>query len=120
MLDQLIVEYVQFASETKNSTTLGEPVKAQIMLQMAQALNVLVPLAGSGQDQLVQQQADMQMAQQKHAQDMQIQAERHQAELAKADQKHQMDLVHQDQKHTMALEQMKQKQNQVVKKDANN
>jgi hypothetical protein len=120
MIPELVAQYVDFTMSVKNSNTLGEPVKAQIMLQMAQALNALVPLAGGQQDQVVQQQHEMDMAQQKHTQDMQIQMQKHQAELQKADDKHRMDLVHQAEKHQANLEMMKEKSKQVVKKDANN
>jgi hypothetical protein len=62
MIPELVAQYVEFTLSVKNSNTLGEPVKAQIMLQMAQALNVLVPLATGANDQ----QANTQMAVDKH------------------------------------------------------
>jgi hypothetical protein len=112
MIPELVAQYVDFTMAVKNSQTLGESMKSQIMLQMAQALNVLVPLAGGQQDQVVQQQHEMDLDKQKHAQDMQIQLEKHQADLAKADQKHQMDLAHQEQKHQLAQAMAEQKAKQ--------
>lgn len=135
MIPELVNQYAEFAIQVKNSQTLGEPVKAQIMLQMAQALSSLVPLVGGQQDQIVQQEhqmelekqkhiQQMQMAQQKHDQEMQIQLEKHQADQQKAAQSHQMGLVQKEQQHQMGLQQAqaqaKQKQAQGVKKDAGN
>lgn len=128
MIPELVNQYAEFAIEVKNSQTLGEPVKADIMLKMAQALSSLVPLAGGQQDQIVQQQHQMelekqkhiqqlQMAQQKHDQEMQIQLEKHQAEQNKAAQDHQMGLVQKEQQHQIAL---KQKAEQKPKAEVNN
>ena len=124
MIPELVNQYAEFAIQVKNSQTLGEPVKAQIMLQMAQALSSLVPLAGGHQDQIVQQQhqmdlekqkpiQQMQMAQQKHDQEMQIQLEKHQAEQQKAAQNHQMGLVQKEQQHQIALKQKAQQKPEV-------
>jgi hypothetical protein len=124
MIPELVNQYAEFAIQVKNSQTLGEPVKAQIMLQMAQALSSLVPLAGGQQDQIVQQQhqmdlekqkhvQQMQMAQQKHDQAMQIQLEKHQAEQQKAAQNHQMGLVQKEQQHQIALKQKAQQKPEV-------
>ena len=124
MIPELVNQYAEFAIQVKNSQTLGEPVKAQIMLQMAQALSSLVPLAGGQQDQIVQHQhqmdlekqkhiQQMQMAQQKHDQAMQIQLEKHQAEQQKAAQNHQMGLVQKEQQHQIALKQKAQQKPEV-------
>ena len=128
MIPELVNQYAEFAIQVKNSQTLGEPVKAQIMLQMAQALSSLVPLVGGQQDQIVQQEhqmelekqkhiQQMQMAQQKHDQEMQIQLEKHQAEQQKAAQNHQMGLVQKEQQHQIAL---KQKAEQKPKAEVKN
>jgi hypothetical protein len=100
MIPELVNQYAEFAIQVKNSQTLGEPVKAQIMLQMAQALSSLVPLAGGQQDQIVQQQHQMDL-------------EKHQAEQQKAAQNHQMGLVQKEQQHQIALKQKAQQKPEV-------
>jgi hypothetical protein len=97
MIDQLVVEYIDYATQIKNDQLLGDNVKPQMLLQMAQALSYLVPLSQTAGDQGAQQQ----MAQEKHAQ-----------ELRMAQEKHQQDIGMQQQKHDLALQMLKQKAQQ--------
>jgi hypothetical protein len=112
MINELVLQYIDYATGIKNRPDLNENVRAQIMLQMAQALNVLVPLANPGEEQALQQQQQMDQAQQQHAQQMQMAQQKHQAELQKSAEKHQMDLAMKQQHHDLALQQAKMKASQ--------
>lgn len=87
-LEQLTLEYIQYTSSIVQNPNLGDNVKTQFLLQMAQALNVLVPLVQNS-DEVEQQLA----------------IEKHQQELQMAREKHQMDLQVSQDKHVMAQQQ---------------
>jgi hypothetical protein len=110
MLNQVIAEYIDFAISIKNDTTLGPPVKADIMGKMATALASLVPLIGA--DPALEQQ----MAAEKQQQDMQMALQKHQQDLQMTQDKHQNDLMMQQQKHQLNLEMQKQKAAQAYSK----
>ena len=44
LLDEVVIEYMDLAYTIKNDNTLAVPVKTQAMLQLAQAINYLVPI----------------------------------------------------------------------------
>lgn len=141
MINELVLQYIQFAEEIRNDQVIAPTVKGTVLLQLAQSLNYLVPLASGGQDQALQaqQQADqhaqqMQMAQQKHQADMQMAQEKHALEIQKAQAEHQMKQQHAQDNHHMGLVTKQQQANQAqsiakeaqtnkqqaVKKNANN
>jgi hypothetical protein len=93
-IDQVIQAYMQNALDIQ-SQNLDVPVKAQAMLQMAQALNYLVPLATNNQ------QAELEMKAQEHQMNLQSK----QAELAMKQQEHEMKLAHSQQENAMKLQQ---------------
>ena len=100
MIEQVIAEYADFAMSIKNDTTLGPPVKADILAKMATSLAALVPLVATGQDTAVQQQ----MAVEKHQQDLQMAQEKHQMEMAMNQQKHEQTLNTQQDNHQQDLQ----------------
>lgn len=112
VLEEITLQYMDFAIGTKNNPQLNEQVKSQIMLQMAQALNYLVPMLPASKEMekspspadLVQKQAEMEMRAQEHAQKLQLKA----AEMALKEQQHQQKLIHSEQEHQHRLRQQKQ------------
>lgn len=96
-LDQLIMEYIQYTSGIVQNPNLGDNVKPQMLLQMAQALNVLVPLTQNDQ------QAELEMKSQEHQ--MTLQAK--QAELEFKAQEHGLKLRQAQETHQMKLSQQK-------------
>ena len=44
LLDEVVIEYMDLAYTIKNDNTLAIPVKTQAMLQLAQAINYLIPI----------------------------------------------------------------------------
>lgn len=112
VLEELTLQYMDFAMGVKNDPQLNVQVKAQAMLQMAQALNYLVPMLPSSKRiekepspaELVQKQAEMEMRAQEHAQKLQLKA----AEVVLKEQQHQQKLIHNEQEHRQRLRQQKQ------------
>lgn len=112
MLEEITLQYMDFVMGVKNDPQLNVQVKAQAMLQMAQALNYLVPMLPASKEMdkapspadLVQKQAEMEMRAQEHAQKLQLKA----AEIALKEQQHQQKLIHNEQEHQQRLRQQKQ------------
>ena len=112
VLEELTLQYMDFAMGVKNDPQLNVQVKAQAMLQMAQALNYLVPMLPSSKRiekepspaDLVQKQAEMEMRAQEHAQKLQLKA----AEVVLKEQQHQQQLIHNEQRHQQRLRQQRQ------------
>lgn len=105
MLEEITLQYMDFAMGVKNDPQLNVQVKAQAMLQMAQALNYLVPMLPSSKRiekepspaELEMKAAEMEMRAQEHAQKLQL----------KAAETHQK-LIHNEQQHQQRLNQQKQ------------
>lgn len=112
VLEEITLQYMDFALGTKNNPQLNEQVKSQIMLQMAQALNYLIPMLPASKEidkapspvDLVQKQAEMEMRAQEHAQKLQLKA----TETALKEQQHQQKLIHNEQQHQQRMQQQKQ------------
>lgn len=112
VLEELTLQYMDFAIGVKNDPQLNVQVKAQAMLQMAQALNYLVPMLPSSKRiekepspaELEMKAAEMEMRAQEHAQKLQLKA----AETALKEQQHQQQLIHAEQEHRQRLRQQRQ------------
>lgn len=82
VLEEITLQYMDFAMGVKNDPQLNVQVKAQAMLQMAQALNYLVPMLPSSKRiekepspaELEMKAAEMEMRAQEHAQKLQLKA----------------------------------------------
>jgi hypothetical protein len=94
MNEQLINEYAMFALEVRNDAVLSVPVKAQTMLQIAQALAQLVPLMAGPQ-------AELEMRQQEHAMNLEMKRQ----ELGMKAQEHEMKLQQSQADHQLKLQQ---------------
>lgn len=109
VLEELTLQYMDFAMGVKNDPQLNVQIKAQAMLHMAQALNYLIPMLPSSKEidkapspvDLVQKQAEMEMRVQEHAQKLQLKA----AETALKERQHQQKLIHNEQEHRQRLRQ---------------
>lgn len=112
VLEELTLQYMDFAMGVKNDPQLNVQVKAQAMLQMAQALNYLVPMLPSSKRiekepspaELEMKAAEMEMRMREHEQKLQLKA----AETALKEQQHQQQLIHNEQEHRQRLRQQKQ------------
>lgn len=51
LLDEVVIEYMDLAFTIKNDMTLAVPVKTQAMLQLAQAINYLIPITQTMKEQ---------------------------------------------------------------------
>jgi hypothetical protein len=84
-LGTVILDYMDFASEIRKDLSLGAPVRSQIMVQMAQAINYLVPLLPKDDPQQEQDMqlkvAEFQMKQQEQEMSLQMKAQEHQQTL---------------------------------------
>lgn len=78
LLDEVVIEYMDLAYTIKNDMTLAVPVKTQAMLQLAQAINYLIPITQTMKE------AEMIQKEQEHIQRL---TEAEQAELLKQTQK---------------------------------
>jgi hypothetical protein len=124
----VLLEYLDYAITIKESPILGDPVKAQIMLQMAQAINYLAPLAQDDKGQELQlkaeehqmnlqaKQQELAMKEQEHEMKLQHQQNDHALKLQQAQDNHRNSLVQGQQSHEMKLSQQKQ----AVKKNDTN
>jgi hypothetical protein len=127
-IDQVIQAYMQNALEVQGDTILNLEKKSQAMLQMAQALNYLVPLATNNQAAELQMKAqehemtlsvkqqELQMKQQEHQMKLQQSQDNHQQKLQQTQDNHQNSLVQSQQAHETKLSQQKQAVN---KNDSN-
>lgn len=112
VLEEITLQYMDFAMGVKNDPQLNVQVKAQAMLQMAQALNYLVPMLPSSKRiekepspaELEMKAAEMEMRAQEHAQKLQLKA----AETALKEQQHQQQLIHNEQRHQQRMRQQRQ------------
>lgn len=108
VLEEITLQYMDFAMGVKNDPQLNVQVKAQAMLQMAQALNYLVPMLPSSKRiekepspaDLVQKQAEMEMRAQEHAQKLQLK----EAEVVLKEQQ----LIHNEREHQQRMRQQRQ------------
>lgn len=100
-IDQVIQAYMQHAMSIQGDQMLNTEKKSQAMYQLAQALNVLVPLAT--QDG----QAELQMKAESHQMDLQAK----QAEMEFKQQEHVMKLQQAQEKHSLGLVMQQQKAN---------
>lgn len=129
-LPMVILDYLDFATETRQDKALAAPVRSQVMLQIAQAINYLVPLLpktdpNAEQDfqlkvaefQMKQQEQELaiQLKQQEHQMDMamkqqelQFKQAENQMKLQQAQQAHQQKLVQNEQLNQQKVEQAKQ------------
>ena len=114
VLEEITLQYMDFVMSVKNDPQLNVQVKAQAMLQMAQALNYLVPMLPSSKRiekepspaELEMKAAEMEMRAQEHAQKLQLKAAETQQKLIHNEQQHQQRLRQQKQ-----ASQLKQRQN---------
>jgi hypothetical protein len=111
-IDQVIQAYMQYALTVQGDQILHIDKKSQAMLQMAQALSYLVPLATNDSE------AELAMKQQEH--DMTLQQK--QAEIEFKHQEHLMKMQQADDKHRQGLMMQQQKSQQagVNKNDKTN
>lgn len=124
VLEEITLQYMDFAMGVKNDPQLNVQVKAQAMLQMAQALNYLVPMLPSSKEidkapspaDLIQKQAEMEMRAQEHAQKLQLKAAETQQKLIHNEQEHQQRLRQQKQASQLKQRQNNSKSNQSKKK----
>lgn len=124
VLEEITLQYMDFAMGVKNDPQLNVQVKAQAMLQMAQALNYLVPMLPSSKEidkapspaDLIQKQAEMEMRAQEHAQKLQLKAAETQQKLIHNEQEHQQRLNQQKQASQLKQRQNNSKSNQSKKK----
>jgi hypothetical protein len=98
-LNALIMDYMTFAAETRSDKNLNVNIKAQVMLQVAQALGTLVPLTTADNGE-----AELQMKAQEH----QMNLEMKKAELGMKAQEHQMKMQHSQAESQMKLQQAQQ------------
>lgn len=105
MINELILQYIELATEIRHDVTLGPPVKGTVLLQLAQALSSLVPLATQGEEQALQQQQQMDQAQKQHAQQMQMAQQKHDQQLQITAQKHALDMQKVQESHQMQMKQ---------------
>ena len=115
----VILDYLDFATETRQDKALAAPVRSQVMLQIAQAINYLVPLlpkADPSQEQEMQLKiAEYQMETQRTEQELQFKQhefemtmEMKRQELLFKQQEAQMKLQQQEQTHIQKLVQNEQ------------
>jgi hypothetical protein len=108
-IDQVIQAYMQHALTVQGDQMLNVDKKSQAMLQMAQALSYLVPLATNDSE------AELQMKAQEHQ--MNLQAK--QAEIEFKHQEHAMKMQQADDKHRQSLVMQQQKANNQQQKPQN-
>lgn len=104
VLEEITLQYMDFVMGVKNDPQLNVHIKAQAMLQMAQALNYLVPMLPSSKQiekepspaELEMKAAEMEMRMREHEQKFQLKA----AETALKEQQHQQELIHNEQQHS--------------------
>jgi hypothetical protein len=121
-IDQVIQAYMEHALAVKESTMLNLDKQSQAMLQMAQALNYLVPLATNNQAAELQMKAqehqmtlsikqqELEMKQQEHQMKLQQSQDNHQQKLQQTNDNHQNSLVQSQQAHESRLVQQQQAQ----------
>lgn len=109
ILPEVVNQYMDFAIQIRNDKELNKQVQSKIMLDMAQAMNYLVPLLTNDQQMEMQmKQAEMQMKQQEHEMTLQMKEK----ELEMKQQEHVMKLEHSQAENQLKL-QNTQDQNQM-------
>lgn len=111
MLQEMALQYIDYAVGTKNNAQLNEQVKSKIMLDMAQAVSYLVPLLkDDAQNDLMMKQAELKMKGQEMEMDMQmklvefeLKKEEHAMKLQHSQQENQMKLKQQEENHQHSL-----------------
>ena len=128
-LEQVIAEYMDFAVSVKNDPNLNLDKKSQAMLQTAQALATLVPLASNDKEAELQLKAkEHEMNMQSKQQEMAMKRDEHLMKLQQSQADHNMKLQHAQENHQNSLVQsqqshetkLKQANEEGGKKDANN
>jgi hypothetical protein len=108
-LSHVVLSYMDYTTGIKNNKELAEPVRASIMLQMAQAINYFVPLLrDDSQMEMQKMQAELEMKKQEHQMNMEMK----QAEMQFKQQEMEMKLNHSQQENQMKLQHTEQ-QNQM-------
>jgi hypothetical protein len=93
-LSHVVLSYMDYTTGIKNNKELAEPVRASIMLQMAQAINYFVPLLrDDSQMEMQKMQAELEMKKQEHQMNMEMK----QAEMQMKQQEMEMKLNHSQQ-----------------------
>jgi hypothetical protein len=108
-LSHVVLSYMDYTTGIKNNKELAEPVRASIMLQMAQAINYFVPLLrDDSQMEMQKMQAELQLKREEHQMNMEMK----QAEMQFKQQEMEMKLNHSQQENAMKLQHTEQ-QNQM-------
>jgi hypothetical protein len=115
-LSHVVLSYMDYTTGIKNNKELAEPVRASIMLQMAQAINYFVPLLrDDSQMELQKMQAELEMKKQEHQMnmemkqaEMQFKQQEMEMKLSHSQQENQMKLQHTEQQNQMQLQQGKE------------
>lgn len=108
-LDQVIQAYMDQALAIKDDKMLNLDKKSQAMLQMAQALASLVPLATNDKEQeLALKAQEHQMNMQVKQAELQMKAEEHRMKLEQSNQSHSLKLQQTAQSHAQNLQQKKE------------
>lgn len=133
---EMVLQYIDHATAVKDDGELNAQVKSQVMSQMAQAVNYLVPLLPNTQEQdmkaaelemqFQQKQAEMELKAQEHEMNMQfkreelqmkleeqrtkaqLQQQQNQQKMIQEKEKHNQSLVQNEQSHQHQLKQQKQ------------
>lgn len=116
VLEDMVLQYVDYAVGVKNDLTLNHQVKSKIMLDMAQAVGYLVPLMkDDAQNDLMMKQAELEMKGQEMQMDMEmkkaeleLKREEHSMKLQHSQQEQQMKMKHQEENHQHSLVQNQQ------------
>lgn len=130
-LPEVVNQYLDYAIKLKSDETLNIPVKTQAMLQMAQAINYLVPLVSNTDQQdkqqefqlkiaefemkMKEQENALQLKQQEHQmnmamkqQELQFKQAESQMKLRQNAEQHQQKLVQSEQAHQTKVKQQEQ------------
>jgi SWI/SNF-related matrix-associated actin-dependent regulator of chromatin subfamily B protein 1 len=127
MLNEVILQYMDFAIGIKNDKELDQQVKSKIMAEQAGAISSLVQLLNnSGEMEMAKMRHEMDLKYQEHEMDMQIkqqelemkkqeaelklhlQAQQGQQKIQQQEQQHQTKLVQGQESHETKLQQQKQ------------
>jgi hypothetical protein len=133
ILSELVLQYMDFAMQIKDDQGLNMATKTQSLVQMAQALNYLVPMIKDGEEQQMkhmefqlkeeEQQANLQMKSQEHEMNLQFKREELQLKMQELqmkmeaqkqqqqikNQQAQLQAANQQQKHNQQLVQNEEK-----------
>lgn len=127
MLNEVILQYMDFAIGIKNDNELDKGLKSKIMAEQAGAISSLVPLlTNNGEMEMAKMRHEMDLKYQEHEMDMQIkaqememkkqemqlklqmQAQQNQMKMKQQEEQHQTKLVQSEESHQTKLHQQKQ------------